>query len=129
MVNIDGPTGEFFAQVVGQYLHVTGQYHQFSALGFDDFQLLCLGLRFAFCRYRNVMKRHVVAGCELVKIAVVADDGTHVYGQQARLGAKQQIVQAMAIAADHDHCAHGTFGRVKFPVHLERLCKSAQLGF
>ncbi len=70
----------------------------------------------------------VVAGGQLVKIAVVADDGADVHRQQAGLGAEHQIIQAVAVAADHDDGAHGRFGRMQLPVHVEGHGKGGQTG-
>ena len=127
VVDVDGAAGEFFAQVVRQNLHVARQHHQFGALGLDDLQLPGLDLRLGRRRDGQVMKRDVVAGRQLVELAVVGHDGAHVQRQQARLAAKQQVVQAVAFLADQDHRAHGLGGVVQFPAHLEGLGKGFQL--
>ena len=76
----------------------------------------------------DVMKGHVVAGRQLVKLTVVADNGTNVNGQQATFPAEQQIVQAMALFADQNDRAHGLGGAVQVPGHVEGGCKTDQLG-
>ena len=74
-----------------------------------------------------MVEGYVVAGSELVKIAVVADDGAHINGQQAGLGAEHQVIEAMPVAADHDDGAHGGRCGVQLPVHLEWCRKGGQL--
>ena len=75
MVDIDGTSGQFAAQVVAQYLHIAGQYDQLGAFALNNFQLLdfrqCLAVR----RNRHMVEGHVVAGGQLVKLAVVGNNG------------------------------------------------------
>jgi len=108
-------------------MHVARQHHQLGAFGLDDLQLPRLGLGLGVGRDRDVVKGHVVAGGQLVELAVVAHDGADVQRQQARLPAEQQVVQAMAFLADHEHRAHGLAGGVQLPAHLKALRKSPQL--
>ena len=74
------------------------------------------------------MKGHVVAGRQLVELAVVADNGADVDGQQAAFPSEQQVVQAMAFFADKDDGGHGLRGVVQVPCHLEGRGKTGQLG-
>ena len=94
----------------------------------NDLELLGLGFCFVGGGNRNVVKGYVVAGRQLVKITVVADNGANVDGQQATFPAEQQIVQAMALFADQNDRAHGLCGAVQVPCHLEGGCKTDQLG-
>ena len=119
VVNVDGAARQFLAQVVAQDLHVAGQHHQFGAFGFNHLISFGFCLCFGRCRDGDVVERHVVAGRQLVELAVVADDGANVQGQQTAFDAEQQVVQAMAFFADHQHRAHGLCGVVQRPLHLE----------
>ena len=74
-----------------------------------------------------MVKGHVVAGGQLVKVAVVADDGANVDGQQPAFPAKQQVVEAVPLFADHDDGGHGHMGAVQVRLHLVRLGESFQL--
>jgi hypothetical protein len=76
---------------------------------------------------RDVVKRHVVAGRQLVKLAVVADDGANVQRQQAAFPAKQQVVEAMPLFADQDDGAHGLVLCVQLAIaSCKRLGKRAK---
>ena len=75
------------------------------------------------------MERHVVAGRELVELAVVRDDGADVEREQAALPAKQQVVQAVPLLAHHEDGAHRLRHGVQPPLHFERLRKHVQLRF
>ena len=72
------------------------------------------------------MKRHVVAGRELVKVAVVADDGANVQRQQAALPAEHQVVEAVAFFADENDGAHRLGHGVQGPLHGKGLGKQLQ---
>ena len=108
-------------------MHVTRQHHQLGALGLDDLVLLGFHLLFGGSGHREVVKGHVVAGRQLVKLTVVADDGANVQRQQTTFPAKQQVIQAVAFFADHDHGAHRLGGGVKVPFHAKSLGKFAPL--
>ena len=125
VVNIDGAAFERAAHAITQDLHIACQDHQLGTRVLDDGQLLCFGLGF-IRRHRNVVKRNAVVGCQLRKIAVVADDGAYIDIQEARLPAKEQIIQAMPLAADHQHRGHGRRLRMQARKHLKWLGKSRQ---
>jgi hypothetical protein len=109
------------AQVVAQNLHVARQHHQLGIFGLHDFELTLLHLRLGGRRDRDVVKGHVVAGSQLVEVAVVADDGADVQRQQPAFPAEQQVVQAVALLADHDDRAHGLCGGVQLPLQVQGL--------
>ncbi len=115
VVDVDGTPGQFAAQVVAQDLHVTRQHHQLGAFSLDDLVLLGFGLRLVVFGHRDVVEGHVVAGRQLVKLTVVADDGADVQRQQATFPAEQQVVQAVTFFADHDHGSHRLGGGVQVP--------------
>ena len=126
-MDVDGAPCQLAAQVVAQDLHVARQHHQFCTFGLDDLVLPGFGLLFGGRRDRDMVKRHVVTRGQLVKLAVVAHDGANVQREQAALPAEQQIVQAMAFLADHEHGAHAVGRGVQVPLHLEALGKFAPL--
>ena len=74
------------------------------------------------------MERHVVAGRQLVELAVVGDNGPNVERQQTAFPAKQQIVEAMTLFADQDDRAHRLGPGVQMPQHFKRLGKRVELG-
>ena len=121
VVDVDGTALEFSAQVVRENLHVARQHHEFGLFCLDDFQLARFGLRFGGSGHGHVMERNVVAGGQLVEVPVVADDGAHVQRQQSAFAAKEQIVEAMALAADHDDAAHRRGGVMQRPAHVKAL--------
>ncbi len=127
VVNVDGAARQLAAQVVRQNLHVTRQHHQLGAFRLNDLVLLGFGLGFVGRCDGNVVKGHVVAGRQLVELAVVAHNGANVDGQQAAFPAKQQIVQTMAFFADQNNRRHGLLGVVQVPGHLEGDGKTGQL--
>jgi hypothetical protein len=88
-----------------------GSFNGCFSLGF------CLG--FVGRAHRDVVEGHVVAGCELIKLAVVAHNGANVNGQQATLPTEEQIVQAVTFFADQNDSWHGLLGVVQIPSHLE----------
>ncbi len=83
VVDVDRPAGQLVTQVIRQHLHVAGQHHQLGPFGLDDLELLGFGLGLGGRSHRDVVERHVVAGGQLVEVAVVADDGADVDRQQA----------------------------------------------
>ncbi|MPM73070.1 hypothetical protein SDC9_120046 [bioreactor metagenome] len=118
VVDIDGAAGQLFAQVVGQYLHVARQHHQLGTFFLNDLVLALFGLGLGRGSHGNVMKGDVVAGRQLIELAVVADDGLDLDGQQARLPAEQQVVEAVAFLADHDDGLDALGLGVQTPLHL-----------
>ena len=126
VVNVDRAPGQLLAHAVAEDLHVAREHHQFCPFAFDDFQLPCFGLGLACAAERDMVKRDVVAGGELVEVAVVADDGANVQRQQPAFPAEQQIIQAMPFAADHQHAAHGLAGGVQAPLHAKGRGEVAQ---
>ena len=90
-------------------------------------QILSDGLCLGRARDRDVVEGHVVAGGQLIELAVVRDDGADVDGQEAALPAEQQVVQAVAFLADHDHRLHRLLRRVQLPVHAEALGEPIQV--
>jgi hypothetical protein len=110
-------------------LHVARQHHQLGIFGLHDFELALLHLRLGGRRDWDVVKRHVVAGSQLVEIAVVADDGADVQRQQPAFPAEQQVVQAVALLADHDDRAHGLCCGMQLPLQVQGCGKGGQVGF
>ena len=88
MVNVDSTTTQMTAQVVRENLHVTRQDYKLRAFLFNDLDLLGLGLLLGVGAHWNVMKGNVVAGSQLIKVTVVADDGFDLDGQETTFGAK-----------------------------------------
>jgi hypothetical protein len=76
-----------------------------------------------------VVEGHVVAGGQLVEVAVVADDGADVQRQQPAFPAEQQVVQAVAFLADQQDRPHRLAQGVQAQLHPERLGKQPQLHF
>ena len=70
VVNVDGTARQFAAQVVRQNLHVTRQHHQLGAFRLNDLVLFGFGLGFVGRSHRNVVKRNVVAGRQLVLLVL-----------------------------------------------------------
>ena len=128
MVDVDGAPSQFTAHLITQNLHIAGQHNKLGPFGFNDFDLL--GLRPALaagCDW-NVVKRHVVTGRQLVKIAVVRNDRPDINRQQATFPAEQQIVQAVAFFADQNDGANRLLRGMQAALHLQRLGKMGELG-
>ena len=129
-MNIDGTAPQGLAHLAGQNLHVTRQHHQVHLVGFHQLQNLVLlrqlGLGWCARGQREMVKRDVVAGGELVEVGVVGDNAHDFHGQQTAAKAKQQVVQAMANFGDHDQ--HTGFDRrvVHVPVHLHGVGQFAK---
>jgi len=128
MVNVNGTPRELVAHVVTKHLHIARKHHQFGTFCVNNLALPCFGLRLGGRGNANVMEWNVVAGRQLVKFAVVRDNGANIECQQAAFPAKQQVVEAMPLFAHHDHGAHRLRCGVQAPAHGKGRCKVGQLG-
>ena len=128
MVNVDGASTQCLAHGVGEDLHVASQHHQLCVHTRDDLELLRLNALLGLSGHRNVVKGNVVGRGQLVKVRVVADDGSHIKGQQAAFDAKEQIVQAVTFLAHHDDAWHFDGALVQRPRELHVLAPRREVG-
>ncbi|MNP31432.1 hypothetical protein D3C76_1245520 [compost metagenome] len=121
MVNVDGPTRDLFAQVVGEDLHVTCEHHQISAGFVDHFHQRGFLLSLGVLGHRQVDEANAFTLGHWAQIKVVGDDGGDVHVHLAFVVAIQEIGEAVVEFADHQQHAHGLAGIVQFPLHIETL--------
>ena len=125
-MDVDGPARQFATQIVAEDLHVPRQHHQLGAFGLDHLIGFGFGLHLGGSRHRHVVKRHVVTGGQLVEIAVIGNDGADVQRQKAAFPAEQQVIETVAIAADHQHGFHRHIPRMQLPHHVEGRSEFSQ---
>ena len=128
MVNVDRFATQGLAHGVGEDLHVAREHHQLRLLGLDDLHLFGLRTGLGGGCHGDVVKGDVVGGCELVKVTVVADDGFDGNGQQATLGAKEQIVQAVTLFAHKENRGHGLVNLMQVPLQPQGVGLGHELG-
>ncbi|MCY1362333.1 hypothetical protein D9M69_490470 [compost metagenome] len=119
VVDIDGTTGELFAQVVGEDLHVAGEHHQLAAGLLHQLQQRCFLLGLGVAGHRQVDEADALALGHGPQVQVVGDDGGDPHVHLALLVAVEQVGQAVVVLAHHQQHAHGLGGAVQGPLHLE----------
>ncbi|MNJ46316.1 hypothetical protein D3C77_414440 [compost metagenome] len=105
VVDVDGAAVQRAAHVRRQDLHVAGQHHQVGVGLVGNLQHLLFLFRLGVGRDRQVVERDAVGSRQAGVVVVVRDDGGHFGMQMAAVHAEQQIVQAVALLADHDQQA------------------------
>lgn len=97
-MNVDGPPREPVAEIVGEDLHIACEHDEVGCFLLDQLDEPPLLFVLDVAGNGQVVERNVVAGGELVEIAVVGDDGADVDPQRADAVAIEQVVEAMAEA-------------------------------
>lgn len=120
-MDVDGPAGEPGAEIVGEDLHIACEDDEICSLLLDQLCEPCLLAVLGRRSDGQVMEWNVVAGGELVEIAVVGDDRADVDPQRADAVAVEQVVEAMAEARHHDDGARALAQVVEFGGHVEAL--------
>jgi len=130
VVNIDDAARHSLTEHRAEHLHVACQHNELNVVFLDQLQhlrlLLCLGL----LGNRQVMELDAVASSQRREVGMVGHDQRNLYGQLARLRAKQQVVETMADLGHHDEHPslarhrsdvprHGVLGRQRVEGRLE----------
>ncbi len=125
MVNVDRPAGEELAEIGAEDLHVARQHHQIDTFTLDqrfDLQfLLTLDLGAAAGRQRQVMEGDAIAGGQLGKVGVIGDDRRDLDIELPAAPAKQQVIEAVAVLADHQQHARLARQPVDAQTHIELI--------
>ena len=121
VVDVDRPALQRGAEIGRQDLHVARQHHEIDALvlddGFDPLLLCPLGGGVAAGGQRQVVERDAVAIGQAGERGVVRHDGRDVDVELAALPAEQQVVQAVAVLADHQQQARSLGHGVEPCIH------------
>ena len=108
VVNIDDAALHGAADLVGEDLHVAGQDDELHVFGGDEVEELALRLGLRVLRDGDVEEGDAVELGDGRQVRVVADDRDDVDGQALRLGAVQEVSEAVALARHHDDGAQLT---------------------
>ncbi|MNG10921.1 hypothetical protein D3C84_944200 [compost metagenome] len=121
VVNVDGFTRDLLAEIVGEDLHITGEYHQISAGFIDHLHQSGFLLSLGFLGYRQVDESNALTLGHVPQVKVVGDDGGDGHVHLALVVAVEQVCQAVVELAHHQQHTHGLAGVVQFPLHIEAL--------
>ncbi|MNU90109.1 hypothetical protein D3C71_799650 [compost metagenome] len=117
VVDVDRAAVQRAAHAGRQDLHVAGQHHQVDAFLVHDVQHLLLLFQLGVGRDRQVMERNAVGRRQAGVIVVIGHDGGDFRVQMSAMHAEQQVVQAVALLADHDQQAFLAAGIVQLEFH------------
>ena len=123
VVDVDGPATQELAELGRQDLHVARQHDQVDAQLTDELfnlqLLLALGFEAGAGGQLQVMEGDAVALHQLGEVGVVGHDGRDIHPELAAAPAEQQVIEAVAVLADHDQHARLARQRMQLQAHAE----------
>lgn len=119
VVDVDDLAAHGGAQRGREDLHVAGQDDELDVVLPDQLQDLALLRGLGVLGDGQVVELDAVAPGQRLKVRVVRDDDGDVDAELARLGAEEQVVEAVADLGDHDQDAHLAGDRPDVVVHLQ----------
>lgn len=119
VVDVDDLAAHGLAQHGREDLHVAGEDDELDVMLPDQLEDLSLLLRLGVLGHGQVVELDAVAPGQGLELRVVRHDDGHLDAQLARLGAEQQVVEAVANLGHHDEHARLLRHRPDLVVHLD----------
>lgn len=129
VVDVDDLAAHSGAEHGREDLHVARQDDELDVVLLDQLEDLALLLGLGVLGDGQVVELDAVAASQGFKVGVVGDDDGDVDPELARLGAEQQVVEAVADLGDHDQYAHLAGDGPDIVVHLQVGCQGLEGGF
>ena len=107
----------FPGQVVAEHLHVSGQHHQFHAIGIHQFKQPRLSLQLGVRADRDAVERDAVPLRKAGGIRMIGDHRGNFHRQVAVPGPDQQVVQAVVVLGHHHQDPLPAVARLNPPLH------------
>lgn len=128
VMDVDDPTRESLAEIVGKNLHETGQHHQFDVLGDEDFMDFIKATPAAITIHIDLIERDFFALGDAATVAAISDDGGDLNGEFVKFRAPEDFVETVVGFGHQNRGFHAVGESSEMPVRLQGMPEGGEVG-